>query len=297
MVGCNGIDSGSWWGVFGKDSAASDGWQNDFPLTSDDYPNVTIIGGNMEFFNTGGIIVHQVAPNFTIDGQKWDRTGKTTDYDSFLRFKKNSGSVAYHLKPGHVFLGTGVPKGPDGTEPNSYIYAHSQVNLLDVSSALGSVGVNYMICPIYGAGAKVPLVKTSVTYDNYQSPSQDISALTTRRLTAQVISFAKTALTPVGAGQALNVDGYTKALVTPAAAASVSTATFGTTYSSGSVSDYLRNGHLIIEAGNANLTINHTARGGGANTFFLTGGANLALASGQVVSFIWSETNAQWQQV
>jgi hypothetical protein len=81
--------------------------------------------------------------------------------------------------------------------------------------------------------------------------------------------------------------------VTPAAAASITQATFNAT--TNVVSDYGRNGDLLIEAGNANLTINHSASG--ANTFKLTGGANLALAAGQVVRFCLSDTGGNWWQV
>jgi hypothetical protein len=82
-------------------------------------------------------------------------------------------------------------------------------------------------------------------------------------------------------------------VVTPVAAASITTATFDAT--TNAVSDYGRNGDLLIEAGNANLTINHSASG--ANTFKLTGGVNLALAAGQVVRFCLSDTGGNWWQV
>jgi hypothetical protein len=100
-------------------------------------------------------------------------------------------------------------------------------------------------------------------------------------------------LTPVGAAQVINVTGHTKVVVTPAAAASITQATFDATPNT--VSDFGRNGDLLIEAGNANLTINHSASG--ANTFKLTGGVNLTLAAGQVVRFCLSDTGGNWWQV
>ena len=81
--------------------------------------------------------------------------------------------------------------------------------------------------------------------------------------------------------------------LTPVAAASITTATFDATPNT--VSDYGRNGDLLIEAGNANLTINHSATG--LNTFRLAGGVNLTLAAGQVVRFCLSDTGGNWWQV
>lgn len=100
-------------------------------------------------------------------------------------------------------------------------------------------------------------------------------------------------LTPVGAAQVINVTGHTKVVVTPAAAASITQATFDATPNT--VSDFGRNGDLLIEAGNANLTINHSASG--LNTFKLAGGVNLALTAGQVVRFCLSDTGGNWWQV
>lgn len=100
-------------------------------------------------------------------------------------------------------------------------------------------------------------------------------------------------LTPVGAAQVINVTGHTKVVVTPAAAASITQATFDATPNT--VSDFGRNGDLLIEAGNANLTIIYSASG--LNTFRLAGGVSLALTAGQVVRFCLSDTGGNWWQV
>ena len=138
------------------------------------------------------------------------------------------------------------------------------------------------------------LTRGSYTGDVYSDFAQVFNAITPRRLTYQMVRYSSpAALTPVGTNQAIKVTGYTKVTVTPAAAASISTATFTTTTGVGS--DFGRNGDLIIEAGNANLTINHSASG--ANTFRMAAAANLTLAAGQVVRFCWSSTSSQWIQV
>jgi hypothetical protein len=100
-------------------------------------------------------------------------------------------------------------------------------------------------------------------------------------------------LTPVGSAQAIDVTGHTKVVVSPAASASISTATFNTT--PGVVSDAGRNGDLIIEAGSANLTINHSASG--ANTFKTKCGQNVAMALGEVRRFVYSSKGTNWWEV
>jgi hypothetical protein len=119
------------------------------------------------------------------------------------------------------------------------------------------------------------------------------TAIAARRFSANVIRYVTSALTPVGAGQAIDVTGFTKVIVTPAAAASITTATFTQTLGTGL--DYLRNGDLLIEAGNANLTVNHSASGN--STFRMAGAANVTMAAGQVLRFCWSSTSTQWVQV
>jgi hypothetical protein len=100
-------------------------------------------------------------------------------------------------------------------------------------------------------------------------------------------------LTPAGSNQNINVTGSTKVIVTPAASCSISTASFSGTQGSGQ--DFQRNGDLIIEASNSNLTINHNASG--TNTFRMSGAADLPLSAGQICRFCWSTTSSQWIQV
>jgi len=203
-----------------------------------------------------------------------------------------AGAPAF-INVGAVFKGSGVPNG-GAALTNAYLYAKAgQPVFVDQNGAWQLNSITAFYSDIY-AGS-VPITTIRATNDIYQDSALSLSAVTARRLSVQMLRYATTTLTPVGAGQAIDVTGYTKVLVTPAAAASITTATFTATIGGGV--DYLRNGDLIIEATNANLTINHTARGGAANTFVLTGAANLTLAAGQIVRFLRSETGSQWQQV
>ena len=90
----------------------------------------------------------------------------------------------------------------------------------------------------------------------------------------------------------IDVTGYTKVTVTPAAAASINKAIFT---NSGYRVDEGRNGDLLIEAGNANLTIVHSASG--TDTFRLTGSTNITMSTGQILRFCRSVTSSQWIQV
>jgi hypothetical protein len=114
-------------------------------------------------------------------------------------------------------------------------------------------------------------------------------------LTVKSSKYASGLITSVGAGNTINVTGYAKLRVQLAAPGTVSNAWFDASEADGA--DTGRNGELILEASNGNLTLSHTARGGAANTFVLLGGANITLVTGQVVRFLRSETLAQWQQV
>ena len=294
MYSCNGVNTADFWGVFGSNPSGTDGWQNDFPSLTD-YPDIIMIGCNVENFgsiSTAGIGLQtvNVFKNFRIIGGKIDRAGLSTAYvaliSSYQAFVVNSGqSSPIKLAPGTLFLGTGTPSV-------GYLAGTGQCEYVDENGLFIGTGVTSYRNTQYSL--TYPLL-TQLSYnDIYGDKAWAVNAITPRRLSVQMLCYASpAALTPVGTNQAINVTGYTKVTVTPAAAASISTATFTTTIGAGL--DYSRNGDLLIEAGNANLTINHSASG--ANTFRMAAAANLTLAAGQVVRFCWSSTSSQWIQV
>lgn len=292
MINCNGANTTDYWGIFGSDTGGvADGFENDFPNIA--YPDITLIGCNVEAFTKRGIYVCQSYNQFTMTGGKIDRSAFATAYHSLVSFKKNSSRphpARFNL--GYVFKGAGVPNGDAGLT-NAWIHSVVGAPIVDESGAFigeGILGV-YSV-PVAGL---YPLMTAGHAGEAFQNVALTYSSLMPTRLTCKMVRYqVSAALTPVGAAQAIVVTGNTKWLLTPAAAASISTATFVATL--GVTSDYDRNGDLIVEATNANLTVNHTALGGAQNTFVMAAGANLAMGVGQVIRFLRSTTTNQWIQ-
>ena len=285
---CNGLNEGDFWGVFGSNPTNLDGFQNDF--ADNDYPDITLLNCNLERWGsltTGGeaVRVVNVYRAFTFIGGKIDRFDLATNYSAIINCwaGSNGGTEPVRLGIGSLFLGGGTPSLAN-------LYSTGQATFFDTNDQFYTGGIT-----TFKQGSTVyPILRQWVAGDIYGNNAHYFSAISPRRTSLQMVRYAEnSALTPVGAAQAIVVTGYTKVVVTPVAAASITTATFDATPNT--VSDFGRNGDLLIEAGNANLTINHSASG--ANTFKLTGGANLTLAAGQVVRFCLSDTGGNWWQV
>jgi hypothetical protein len=285
---CNGLNEGDFWGVFGSNPTNLDGFQNDFD--DNDFPDITLLNCNLERWGsltTGGEAVRVVNTyrNFTFMGGKIDRFDLATNYSAIINCftGSNGGTEPVRLGIGALFLGGGTPSLAN-------LYSAGQAFYFDTNDQFYVTGITS-----FKQGSTVyPILRQWVAGDIYGNNAHYFSAISPRRNSVQMVRYAEpAALTPVGAAQAIVVTGYTKVVVTPVAAASITTATFDATPNT--VSDFGRNGDLLIEAGNANLTINHSASG--ANTFKLTGGVNLALAAGQVVRFCLSDTGGNWWQV
>ena len=285
---CNGLNEGDYWGVFGSNPTNLDGFQNDF--ADNDYPDITLLNCNLERWGsltTGGeaVRVVNVYRAFTFIGGKIDRFDLATNYSAIINCwaGSNGGTEPVRLGIGSLFMGGGTPSLAN-------LYSTGQATFFDTNDQFYTGGIT----SFKQSATVYPILRQWVAGDIYGNNAHYFSAISPRRTSLQMVRYAEPAvLTPVGAAQAIVVTGYTKVVVTPAAAASISTATFDVT--TNVVSDYGRNGDLLIEAGNANLTINHSASG--ANTFKLTGGAPLALAAGQVVRFCLSNTGGNWWQV
>lgn len=293
LDGCNGGNAPGydWWGVFGNDTASADGFEADFATA--DYPDVNLVGCNVEYFASraagvgGGLRLQTQTRGFQFIGGKIDRDALSTGYEAviYARQGMNGDSTPFVLQPAWFQPGAGTPS-------LAALYcATTSGHFLDANGQLAAGGVT--TCR---RGANTyPTLKRTMAEDVYLGTALQESAISPRRLSLQMVRYKTVTRTPVGAGQAIDVTGYSKVIVTPAAAASITTATF--TATAGADLDAERNGELVIEAGNANLTINHTARGGAANTFIMTGGSDVTLAAGQLVRFLRSETGSQWQQV
>lgn len=293
---CNGLNEGDYWGVFGSDTGGTaDGFENDFPVIA--YPDVVLTNCNIESFNTRGIYFCQAVLQASVIGGKVDRAGLSSAYHSLISWKKSPvpSSGVTRLRFGYMLPGSGVPNG-GAALTNAWLHSLvGSAQCIDESGVFASAGITGVYSTAVAGLYPLPTALVGTSGESFQNSGHVLSAASVRRLTMNMIRYTTgSVLTPVGAGQAIVVTGLSKVIVTPAAGASITTATFVTTL--GIISDAGRNGDLIIEAGNANLTVNHTAMGGAANTFVMAGAANLAMASGQVIRFLRSETTSQWIQ-
>jgi hypothetical protein len=290
MYSCNGVNVGAYWGAFGSNTSGTDGFQSDFSFT--DYPDVQLYNCNVENFSTTGIQLVGPVRGFRFVGGSFVKTGSTA-YNSIITFVGGGTSNAIvQISPGIVILGTGVPNG-GGSLTNAYVRAIVNIPMFEFSGQMIANGITGYYADVIGG--LYPWITQSGKSDVYGDMAMFVNAITPRRLSMQMVRYATpAALTPVGAGQAIDVTGYTKVTVTPAAAASINQATFTQTVGAGL--DYGRNGDLLIEAGNGNLTILHLGTGA-TGAFRMAGAANLTLTAGQVVRFCWSSTSSQWIQV
>lgn len=287
LESCNGINEGGYWGVFGNRPALSDGFQTDFPDIAENYPVIQLLNCNVEHFTTCGIYVNTAFVLCDILGGKIDRASPSlpSGYHSLIRVRTTSLGANRPVRiSAYVLPGGGVPNGGAGLTA-AHLYADNGAFFEDVSGSLTANGVT----KYYDAAAAIyyPLPSPRYAGDVYGDSARYFDAVQARRISARVLRYDTPApLTPVGTDQTITVTGYTKVTVTPAAAATVAHATFDATGGTGAATDYGRNGELIIEAGNGNLTLvhNHAGQGG----FRMKAAADKVMAAGEIARFVWS---------
>jgi uncharacterized protein YjbI with pentapeptide repeats len=291
---CNGgNDPGyDWWGIFGNDTSSADGWQADF--TTADYADVNLVGCNVEYFASraagvgGGLRFQTQLRGFRFEGGKFDRAALSTGYEAviYARAGMNGDVTPFVLEPAWFQPGAGTPSA-------AHLYSASLggAQFVDGNGQLAAGGVT--TCKL--SSQALPTLKRQMVGDVYLGMAMADSAISPRRLSVQIARYKTKTVAPVGTNQTVDATGVTKLLVTPAASASIKFVTFDDT--AGADLDHQRNGRLLIEATNANVRIEHTARGGGAKGIILSGGAGINLVAGQVVECVYSETSGMWQQV
>lgn len=292
MYNCNGIDSTTGvWGIFGNDSTATDGWQGDF--TGDDLPAVILHNCNVEAFVNAGVIIHNSARCFRMIGGKLDRSALATNYHSMVWARAQGQTQApIHLEPDYIFTGAGDAKGGTfaagvltvGALTGAQIHAGSGAWVEDANGLLAS---NFTGFYADTYAAIVPFVTQALsTADVTGGPCKVVNAMKVRRITQQVTRFDTLTTTPGAAvNQNVDVTGYTKVKITASGAYTVDKFTFNVSDAS---HDIGRNGELIVETGdNGNVTLNHNVAATGGMR--MTGAANLTLAAGRVVRFLWSD--------
>lgn len=302
LENCNGVNEGDVWGAFGSYTTGTDGFQADFSYT--DYPSVTLIGCNIERFgslttNGIGIRLCNAYRDLVIIGGTLQRADADIplgagSYKAIISGKAGPNASGNTIKVGWdaMYLRDAINGTGANTPSLAHFYFEAGGHIEDVSGIAASANIiSYYVAT---DAIAYPTQREGVINDIYGGFAKQHTALSPRRISLQMVRYRTGTFTPVGSNQAINVTGLSKALVTPAAAASISTATFTATPGD-NTTDYARNGPLVIEATNANLTIRHSASG--ANTFYINSGSDIVMTAGQVVTFTRSETGGNWIQV
>jgi hypothetical protein len=174
MYACNALNSGDYWGIFGNDPTAADGFQNDFVGTS--YPDVVLDGCNVEAFNVTGIYLQAPYIKFEMRGGSLVRNLPGT-YHSLIRVARGSNGVG-----NFILLDSVRALVSGGASTASPIYSDGQDFLVvkGPMSLLGGITGMYSVT----FGAIRPAINVTAINDDYGVMAQQYSALQAGRLTA-----------------------------------------------------------------------------------------------------------------
>lgn len=207
-----------------------------------------------------------------------------TNYHSIVRaLRQSPNNAPIRIGFGSVSLtGGGVPLSTN----SSYLYADTNAAIEDMSNVLATYGIT----SFYQGGNAITAqtFQSSFNGSSTSPNSKKWNDITPRVVRPGIViqSTPAAPLQPVGANQNVDITGIEHAIISPAAAASISTFTFTNTIGTANT-DAGRNGLFTIETGNANLTLKHT-QAGTAGTFFLAGHADMVLPANSVVKFQYS---------
>ncbi len=287
---CNGVNEGDFWGVFGNDPTDTPGFGDDFG--GNDFVDLTLTNCNIEEWssltNTGsGIVFHNGVRSFTMNGGKFDRsrpglTALIPQCHSIVRARlgPNNPGNPIDLRPSSVFLGS-------TTFTATALFSDTGGMFVDGIGAFLAVGIT-----TFRQGAlDYPLPYKKLTNDRFQNYSFFESSSEARHFTANVIRFRESTVATTGSNLNVDVTGFTRVKMTAGSATSVNRFSFLVTPGL-LAEDYLRNGELIVEATTANVTLNHNQAGTGK--LILSGNASRTLAAGDIVRFMWRESDSAW---
>ncbi|CAB4138985.1 Pectate lyase superfamily protein [uncultured Caudovirales phage] len=290
LDGCNGLNEGDFWGVFGNDPTDTPGFGDDF--SGNDYIDLTLSNCNIEEWssltNAGtGILFHNGIRSFVMNGGKFDRSraellAVIPNCHSIVRARlgPNNPGNPIELRPSAVFMGTG---GYTATP----LFADTGATFTDPIGSFNSVGIT----TFRQNGLDYPLPYKQLTNDRFQNYSFFESSLEARHLTANVIRFRENTVNTTGSNLNVDVTGVTRVKLTAGSATSVNRFSFLVT--PGNIAqDYLRNGELIVEATSANVTLNHNQSGTGK--MMLSANLTRTLLPGEIVRFMWRESDSAW---
>jgi hypothetical protein len=141
LYSCNGVNHADYWGVFGCDPKATDGFEKDFAEAV--AAHATLFECNVEDWGTGekgstasGILLHSAYRQFNMIGGKIIRTMSDAPYHSVIRSRvgPNAPGGLIRLSPGIVDLGKGrCTASPLFSDGNSFF--------ADENGALSTSGV------------------------------------------------------------------------------------------------------------------------------------------------------------
>lgn len=286
LVGCNGLNEGDWWGIFGQDPGATDGYEADFPGGNLPANDVNLIGCNLENYSSitedgGAILLHSSFGDVKLNGGKIDRGLQNGPYRAIVEARgvPNVAGNPIKLAPGRIFKGGGTPT-------LAYLATNTAAYFEDSIGTLALGGVTHWFHS--GFSLNYPLLSAGTFGDVYSDRAYSFSALTARRITCQVMRYRELSVTdvhPTPDGPTIDVTGYTRVLLNPASTSYYSRFEFDRTIGAGT--DYLRNGELILEAANGNVTLQHNRTGHWGMR--LKGGADRTLVEGEIVRLMFSD--------
>lgn len=290
LDGCNGLNEGDFWGVFGNDPTDSPGFGDDFG--GNDYIDLTLTQCNIEEWsslsNAGtGLLFHNGIRSFVMNGGKFDRSragliALIPNCHSIVRCRlgPNNPNNPIELTPSAVFMGTsGYTAAP--------LFVDTGATFTDPLGAFKAVGIT----TFRQSGLDYPLPYKSVSNDKFQNYSFFESSLEARHFTANVIRFRESTVATTGSNLNVDVTGFTRVKLTAPSATSVSRLSFLVTPGN-IVQDFSRNGELILEATTANVTLNHNQVGTGK--LMLSGNLTRTLLPGEIVRFMWRDSDSAW---
>ena len=290
LDGCNGLNEGDFWGVFGNDPTATDGFQGDFD--GNDYIDLTLTNCNVEEWaslsNVGsGIVFHNGIRSFVMNGGKFDRSrpalvAAIPQCHSIVRCRRgpNVPGQAINLRPGSVFLG-------GTTFTGAALFSDTGGIFTDDIGSFNVIGITTFT----QSGLAYPLPYKNMSNDKFQNYSYFQSSFEARHLVVNELRYKELNSTTTGSNLTVDVTGYSRTKLSQASASSVNRFTFGIT--PGIIAqDYLRNGELVVEAVNANVTLNHNQSGHGK--LILAANVSRTLLPGEIIRFIWRESDQAW---
>lgn len=290
LDGCNGLNEGDYWGVFGNDTADSPGFGDDFAAV--DRIDLVMTSCNVEEWASltsagSGIVFHNGIRNFQMHGGKFDRsraalTAAIPSCHSIIRarFGPNNPGNPIAPCPGAIYLGA-------TTFTSAALVADTGATFADPVGAFTASGIT----TFKNAALTYPLPYQRTTNDRYNNFSLYTSSLDTRHITVAAEYLKEKTDATTGAALVVDVTGYARVKLTAAGATSVSRLSVLRTPGV-FAEDYLRNGELVLEATTANVTLNHGTAGVGK--LVLAGAASRLLTAGEIVRFMWRESDTAW---